>query len=74
MPSSSPQTTRFSAPVLKMENTLIGNFWSRHSAKAVASMTARFLAIASLKLIRVPMPPLTEERRKEMIKVVKHEG
>ncbi|MGE0081826.1 MAG: ribosome recycling factor [Thiohalomonadaceae bacterium] len=25
-------------------------------------------------LIRVPMPPLTEERRREMIKVVKHEG
>ncbi|KTC86529.1 ribosome recycling factor [Legionella brunensis] len=24
--------------------------------------------------IRVPMPPLTEERRKEMIKVVRHEG
>lgn len=26
------------------------------------------------ELIRVPMPPLTEERRKEMIKVVRHEG
>ncbi|MRR50182.1 MAG: ribosome recycling factor [Rhodocyclaceae bacterium] len=25
-------------------------------------------------IIRVPMPPLTEERRKELIKVVKHEG
>lgn len=25
-------------------------------------------------LIRVPMPPLTEERRKELIKVVKHEA
>ena len=25
-------------------------------------------------LIRVPMPPLTEERRRELIKVVKHEG
>ena len=25
-------------------------------------------------LIRVPMPPLTEERRKELIKVVKSEG
>ncbi|HAT8180146.1 TPA: ribosome recycling factor [Legionella pneumophila] len=24
--------------------------------------------------IRVPMPPLTEERRKELIKVVRHEG
>jgi ribosome recycling factor len=25
-------------------------------------------------LIRVPMPPLTEQRRKELVKVVKHEG
>ncbi len=25
-------------------------------------------------LLRVPMPPLTEERRKELTKVVKHEG
>jgi ribosome recycling factor len=25
-------------------------------------------------LIRVPMPPLTEQRRKELTKVVKHEG
>jgi len=26
------------------------------------------------ELIRVPMPPLTEERRRELAKVVKHEG
>ena len=25
-------------------------------------------------MVRVPMPPLTEERRKELIKVVKHEA
>lgn len=25
-------------------------------------------------MIRVPMPPLTEERRRELIKVIKHEG
>jgi len=25
-------------------------------------------------VIRIPMPPLTEERRKELVKVVKHEG
>ena len=25
-------------------------------------------------VIRVPMPPLTEERRRELIKVIKHEG
>ena len=26
------------------------------------------------ELIRVPMPPLTEERRRDLTKVVKHEG
>jgi ribosome recycling factor len=26
------------------------------------------------EVVRVPMPPLTEERRKELIKVVRHEG
>jgi ribosome recycling factor len=26
------------------------------------------------ELIRVPMPPLTEERRRDLLKVVKHEG
>ncbi|WP_455208950.1 ribosome recycling factor [Kaarinaea lacus] len=26
------------------------------------------------KVIRVPLPPLTEERRKDMIRVVRHEG
>jgi len=25
-------------------------------------------------MVRVPMPPLTEERRRELIKVIKHEG
>jgi len=25
-------------------------------------------------IVRVPMPPLTEQRRKELVKVVKHEG
>ena len=29
-----------------MENTLIGSFWSRHSAKAVASMTCRLREMA----------------------------
>src|SRR5688572_8403542 len=51
VPSSSPCTTRASAPGLMIENTLIGSFWSRHSANAVASITCRLRAIASSKLI-----------------------
>ena len=36
----------------KIENTLIGSFWSRHSANAVASNTCRLRVIASSKLMR----------------------
>ncbi len=50
VPSSSPMTTRFSAPGMKIENTLSSMFWSRHSASAVASITLRFLTIASSKV------------------------
>ena len=49
--SSSPITMRLSAPGLRMENTRIGSFWSRHSAKAVASITCRCLEMASSKLM-----------------------
>ena len=44
--------TLFNAPGLKMENTLIGSFWSRHSASAVASITLRFFTNASSKVMR----------------------
>src|SRR5690554_3482598 len=52
VPSSSPSTTRRKAPGLLMENTLIGNFWSRHSANAVASMTSSRRTMTSSKLMR----------------------
>jgi hypothetical protein len=52
VPSSSPITTRLSAPGLKIENTLIGSFWSRHSAKAVGVHHLQVAAIASSKLMR----------------------
>src|SRR6185312_17004094 len=53
VPSSSPSTTRLSAPGLKMLKTLMGRFWSRHSANAVASITCRFLPMASSNVIDV---------------------
>src|SRR5690606_38719003 len=52
VPSSSPSTTRRSAPGLLIENTLIGSFWSRHRAKAVASMTSSRRTMTSSKLMR----------------------
>ncbi len=35
------------ARLLKIENTFSGSFWSRHSAKAVASITCRLRDMAS---------------------------
>ena len=42
--------------------------------KAIRDSDLGLNPAASGDTIRVPMPPLTEERRKELIKVVKHEA
>ena len=42
--------------------------------KAIRDSDLGLNPATSGELIRVPMPPLTEERRKELIKVVKHEA
>ena len=42
--------------------------------KAIRESDLGLNPAAQGELIRVPMPPLTEERRKELIKVVKAEG
>ncbi|MGQ0546130.1 MAG: ribosome recycling factor [Betaproteobacteria bacterium] len=42
--------------------------------KAIRDSDLGLNPAASGETIRVPMPPLTEERRKELIKVVKHEA
>lgn len=42
--------------------------------KAIRDSDLGLNPAAQGEVIRVPMPPLTEERRKELIKVVKHEG
>lgn len=42
--------------------------------KAIMTSDLGLNPATSGTLIRVPLPPLTEERRKEMIKVVRHEG
>ncbi|OGA15081.1 MAG: ribosome recycling factor [Betaproteobacteria bacterium RIFCSPLOWO2_02_FULL_66_14] len=42
--------------------------------KAIRSSDLGLNPAAQGELIRVPMPPLTEERRKELIKVVRHEA
>jgi ribosome recycling factor len=42
--------------------------------KAIRDSDLGLNPAASGETVRVPMPPLTEERRKELIKVVKHEA
>lgn len=42
--------------------------------KAIISSDLGLNPATSGTVIRVPLPPLTEERRKDMIKVVRHEG
>lgn len=42
--------------------------------KAIRSSDLGLNPATQGELIRVPMPPLTEERRKELIKVVRHEA
>jgi ribosome recycling factor len=42
--------------------------------KAIMQSDLGLNPITAGKVIRVPLPPLTEERRKDMIRVVRHEG
>lgn len=42
--------------------------------KAIRDSDLGLNPATSGETVRVPMPPLTEERRKELIKVVRHEG
>jgi ribosome recycling factor len=42
--------------------------------KAIRDSDLGLNPASSGEIVRVPMPPLTEERRKELIKVVKHEA
>jgi len=42
--------------------------------KAINAAGLGVNAMSDAELVRVPIPPLTEERRKEFVKVVKHKG
>lgn len=42
--------------------------------KAIMTSDLGLNPATSGQVIRIPMPPLTEERRKDLIKVVRHEG
>ena len=58
--------------------TLTVTPWERNMVavvdKAIRSSDLGLNPATSGMVIRVPMPPLTEQRRKDLIKVVRHEG
>ena len=65
---------------IKIEDakTLQLNVWEKNMIKEVEkSIISSDLGLnpaVSGNLIRIPLPPLTEERRKELVKLVKQEG
>ena len=70
-----PQTANVS---LADARTLIVTPWDKKMVgaieKAIRDSDLGLNPSAQGDTIRVPMPPLTEERRRDLIKVVKHEG
>lgn len=58
--------------------TLMVTPWEKNMVgvvdKAIRASDLGLNPATSGMVIRVPMPPLTEQRRKELIKVVRHEG
>ena len=58
--------------------TIVVNPWDRKMApaieKAIRDANLGLNPAAMGESVRVPMPALTEERRKDLIKVVRHEG
>ena len=58
--------------------TLVLNVWEKQMVepveKAIADAGLGLNPAVSGTVVRVPVPPLTEERRKEMVKLVRHHG
>ena len=52
----------------------MGKGHGREDEKAIRESGLGLNPAAQGDLVRVPMPPLTEERRKELTKVVRHAG
>lgn len=59
-------------------NTIVITAWEKDMGaiidKAIRASDLGLNPIAAGNVVRVPMPPLTEERRRELGKVVKHEA
>lgn len=59
-------------------NTIVINAWEKDMGaaidKAIRASDLGLNPITAGTVVRVPMPPLTEERRRDLAKVVKHEA
>ena len=58
--------------------TLTVNPWEKSMVpaveKAILTSDLGLTPVSAGTVIRVPLPPMTEERRKELVRVVRHEG
>ena len=65
-------------PLSQVSRTLAINAWDRKSIpdieKAILTSDLGLNPISGGDVIRIPLPALTEDRRKELIKVVRHEA
>jgi len=70
--------TQVATMSLADNNTILINVWEKEMVttidKAIRSSDLGLNPITAGNAVRVPMPPLTEERRRELAKVVKHEA
>ncbi len=67
-----------SSIVTEDATTLVLNVWEKQSVeaieKAIANADLGLNPAVSGTVVRVPVPPLTEERRKDLVKVVRQHG
>ncbi len=70
--------TRAATVSVEDARTLSVNPWEKNMVqaveKAILNSDLGLTPVTAGTVIRVPLPPMTEERRKEMVRVVRHEG
>ena len=64
--------------VVEDSRTLAVNPWEKQMVpvveKAILTSDLGLTPVTAGTVIRVPLPPMTEERRRDLVKVVRHEG
>jgi len=64
--------------VVEDSRTLVVSPWEKQMVqvveKAILTSDLGLTPVTAGTVIRVPLPPMTEERRRDLVKVVRHEG